>query len=98
MATLCFRAAFFRFIIHDSGVGVVGEKVVFIPLSGWRFSTQLDHSDREDPEENPQFLPFEVLPPWNPVIALDLVISPRATSSRMRGGRSQSGAEEFTKT
>ena len=53
MAALRFRAAFSGFMIHDSGVGVVGERVVFIPLSGWRFSTQLDHSDREDHEGNP---------------------------------------------
>ena len=33
--------------MHSSGVGVVEEGVVFIPLSGWRLFARLDHSDRE---------------------------------------------------
>jgi hypothetical protein len=42
MTTLRFGAAFPAPSVHGSGAGTVGEKVVCMPLSGWRCYTRLD--------------------------------------------------------
>ena len=63
MAMLCFRAGFSGFVIHDRNVDVVSKRVVFIPLSGWRSFTRLDHSDREDSEGTLNFYRLRYFPP-----------------------------------